>query len=85
MLFQVGVWVNSSDYKNASPDPLRNCAEKLVDEINTNNAEDVHRFCNIYADLNLQVSIQPHFSMQFVFNILIDSKLTLRLGLSFNF
>ncbi|XP_038874967.1 glutamyl-tRNA reductase-binding protein, chloroplastic [Benincasa hispida] len=51
---EVGVWVNSSDYKTASPDPLRNCAEKLVDEINTNNAEDVIRFCNIYADLNLQ-------------------------------
>ncbi|CAK9318879.1 unnamed protein product [Citrullus colocynthis] len=51
---EVGVWVNSSDYKNASPDPLRNCAEKLVDEINTNNAEDVYRFCNIYSDLNLQ-------------------------------
>ncbi|XP_022147074.1 glutamyl-tRNA reductase-binding protein, chloroplastic isoform X2 [Momordica charantia] len=51
---EVGVWVNSSDYKTASPDPLRNFAERLVDEINTNNAEDVHRFCNIYADLNFQ-------------------------------
>ncbi|XP_031739287.1 glutamyl-tRNA reductase-binding protein, chloroplastic isoform X2 [Cucumis sativus] len=51
---EVGVWVNSSDYITASPDPLRNCAEKLVDDINTNNSEDVNRFCNIYADLNLQ-------------------------------
>lgn len=51
-----GVWVTSSDYKNACPDPLRDVAEKLVNEINTNNMEDVLRFCNIYADLQFQVS-----------------------------
>ncbi|KAG6597273.1 Glutamyl-tRNA reductase-binding protein, chloroplastic, partial [Cucurbita argyrosperma subsp. sororia] len=51
---EVGVLVNSSDYKTASPDPLRNFAERLVNEINTNNAEDVNRFCNIYADLNFE-------------------------------
>lgn len=63
-MFQVGVWVNSSDYKTASPDPLRNFAERLVNEINTNNAEDVNRFCNIYADLNFQVCDRPHFYVQ---------------------
>lgn len=47
--------MTSLDYKNAQPDPLRDCAEKLVDEINTNNMEDVTRFCNIYADLDFQV------------------------------
>ncbi|KAL6335804.1 hypothetical protein AAG906_039567 [Vitis piasezkii] len=53
---EVGTWVTSSDYKTANPDPLRDCAEKFVDEINTNNMEDVHRFCNIYVDLHFQAS-----------------------------
>uniref|UniRef100_A0A5B7BKS4 DUF2470 domain-containing protein n=1 Tax=Davidia involucrata TaxID=16924 RepID=A0A5B7BKS4_DAVIN len=51
-----GIWVTSSDYKMANPDPLRDFAEKIVHEINTNNMEDVRRFCNIYADLDFQVS-----------------------------
>ncbi|XP_074288088.1 glutamyl-tRNA reductase-binding protein, chloroplastic [Silene latifolia] len=51
-----GVWVSSSDYKSACPDPLRDIAEEIVTDINTNNMEDVLRFCNIYADLQLQVS-----------------------------
>ncbi|MBA0836294.1 hypothetical protein Goarm_008522, partial [Gossypium armourianum] len=51
-----GVWVTSSDYKNANPDPLRNSAEEIVNAINTNNREDVHRFCNVYVDLDFQVS-----------------------------
>lgn len=50
-----GVWVTSADYKSANPDPLRDFAEKIVDEINANNIEDVYRFCNIYADLGFQV------------------------------
>ncbi|KAF7843138.1 glutamyl-tRNA reductase-binding protein, chloroplastic [Senna tora] len=50
-----GVWVTSLDYKNAQPDPLRDCAENLVDEINTNNMEDITRFCNVYVDLDFQV------------------------------
>ncbi|KAM1274574.1 hypothetical protein ACFX1Q_025382 [Malus domestica] len=54
---QVGMWVTSSDYKKAQPDPLRDFAEKLVNEINTNNIEDINRFCNVYADLNFQESI----------------------------
>uniref|UniRef100_A0A2N9IJG4 DUF2470 domain-containing protein n=1 Tax=Fagus sylvatica TaxID=28930 RepID=A0A2N9IJG4_FAGSY len=51
-----GVWVTSLDYRNAYPDPLRDYAEKLVNEINTNNMEDINRFCNIYVDLDFQVS-----------------------------
>ncbi|KAJ4718726.1 Glutamyl-tRNA reductase-binding protein chloroplastic [Melia azedarach] len=51
-----GIWVSSSDYRNASPDPLRDCAEKIVNEINSNNMDDVYRFCSIYVDLNFQVS-----------------------------
>ncbi|KAK7349078.1 hypothetical protein VNO77_06149 [Canavalia gladiata] len=51
-----GVWVSSLDYKNAQPDPLRDCADKLVTEINTNNMEDITRFCNVYVDLDFLVS-----------------------------
>ncbi|XP_044486516.1 glutamyl-tRNA reductase-binding protein, chloroplastic isoform X1 [Mangifera indica] len=51
-----GIWISSSDYTNASPDPLRDFAEKLVTEINANNIEDVYRFCNVYVDLDFQVS-----------------------------
>lgn len=51
-----GVWFNSLDYKMAVPDPLRDSAESIIHEINTNNMEDIHRFCNIYVDLNFQVS-----------------------------
>lgn len=51
-----GVWFTSLDYKMAVPDPLRDSAESIVHEINTNNMEDIHRFCNIYVDLNFQVS-----------------------------
>ncbi|XP_052184063.1 glutamyl-tRNA reductase-binding protein, chloroplastic [Diospyros lotus] len=51
-----GVWFTSSDYKMANPDPLRDFAERVVDEINSHNTEDVDRFCNIYVDLDFQVS-----------------------------
>ena len=46
----------SSDYKNASPDPLRDVAEDIVNQINANNMEDIFRFCNVYVDLNFVVS-----------------------------
>ncbi|CAH8261281.1 unnamed protein product [Arabidopsis lyrata] len=51
-----GIWVASSDYKNASPDPLRDVAEDIVNNINTNNMEDIFRFCNVYVDLDFVVS-----------------------------
>ncbi|PON73698.1 FMN-binding split barrel [Parasponia andersonii] len=53
---EVGKWVSSSDYRSAQPDPLRDLAEKLVNEINVNHVADVNRFCNVYVDLNFQVS-----------------------------
>lgn len=56
--FQDGVLVTSSDYVNASPDPLRNCAENLVNEMNSKHMEDVHRFCIVYVDLGFKVCIQ---------------------------
>lgn len=52
---QDGHWVTSLDYRISSPDPLRNFAEKFVNEINSNNSEDVHRFCNVFVDLDFQV------------------------------
>ncbi|XP_068640524.1 glutamyl-tRNA reductase-binding protein, chloroplastic-like [Aristolochia californica] len=51
-----GIWVTSLEYMNASPDPLRNYAEKIVNEMNANHMEDVHRFCNIYVDLGFEVA-----------------------------
>lgn len=54
--FQDGIWVASSDYKNASPDPLRDVAEDIVNQINSNNMEDIFRFCNVYVDLDFVVS-----------------------------
>lgn len=52
------MWVSSSEYASAEPDPLRECAGKIVDEINTHNVEDVYRFCNIYVDLDFQVCLK---------------------------
>ncbi|KAJ9168636.1 hypothetical protein P3X46_020136 [Hevea brasiliensis] len=51
-----GVWVSSSDYGKGIPDPLRASAEAIVNEINDKNTEDVYRFCNVYVDLDFQVS-----------------------------
>ena len=61
IFLQVGKWVSSSDYRSAQPDPLRDFAEKLVNEINNNHTEDVNRFCNVYVDLNFQVSVNFMF------------------------
>ncbi|KAF3611050.1 hypothetical protein DY000_02049488 [Brassica cretica] len=51
-----GIWVASADYKNASPDPLRDVAQDIVNQINANNMEDIFRFCNVYVDLDFVVS-----------------------------
>ncbi|OIT06395.1 PREDICTED: glutamyl-tRNA reductase-binding protein, chloroplastic isoform X1 [Nicotiana attenuata] len=51
-----GIWVTSSDYKLANPDPLRDFAGRMIEEINTHNREDILRFCSIYVDLDFQVS-----------------------------
>lgn len=59
------MWVTSTDYKVSNPDPLRDFAENLVGEINAHNAEDVFRFCNIYADLDFQVCAAQHLQLSF--------------------
>lgn len=50
-----GIWVKSSEYLNAQPDPLRNFAEKIVDEMNSQHVEDVQRLCKVYVDAEFQV------------------------------
>lgn len=49
------MWVTALEYSSADPDPLRDCAEKIVCEINTHNLEDVYRFSNVFVDLDFQV------------------------------
>ncbi|XP_048546837.1 glutamyl-tRNA reductase-binding protein, chloroplastic isoform X3 [Triticum urartu] len=48
------VWVVPSEYSDAEPDPLRNFAESVVEEMNSEHAEDVHRIYNIYAESDFQ-------------------------------
>ncbi|KAF5741605.1 glutamyl-tRNA reductase-binding protein chloroplastic isoform X1 [Tripterygium wilfordii] len=55
-IMEDGAWVLSSDYRRASPDPLRDFAEKIVNEINAEKMEDVLRFSNIFVDMDFQVS-----------------------------
>ncbi|XP_017698263.2 glutamyl-tRNA reductase-binding protein, chloroplastic isoform X2 [Phoenix dactylifera] len=50
-----GVWVACSEYMNADPDPLRDFAEKIVEEMNLRHAEDVQRLCNVFVDSGFQV------------------------------
>lgn len=48
------VWVVPSEYSDAEPDPLRNFAESIVEEMNSEHAEDVHRIYNIYTESDIQ-------------------------------
>ncbi|CAA7407332.1 unnamed protein product [Spirodela intermedia] len=50
-----GIWVNSVEYGNAEPDPLRNCAEKIVHEMNTEHSEDVQRLSSAHVETEFQV------------------------------
>ncbi|KAL4182044.1 hypothetical protein AMTRI_Chr12g240490 [Amborella trichopoda] len=49
------LWVTGPDYRNAVPDPLRDCAGNIVNEMNDKLMEDVLRFCDIFVDLDFQV------------------------------
>ncbi|KAI3891650.1 hypothetical protein MKW92_011069 [Papaver armeniacum] len=51
-----GIWVDSSEYKIANPDPLRDSAKNIVNEINTNQTEDFERICSVYVDSDLEVT-----------------------------
>ncbi|CAA6670280.1 unnamed protein product [Spirodela intermedia] len=52
-----GIWVNSVEYGNAEPDPLRNCAEKIVHEMNTEHSEDVQRLSSAHVETEFQVKV----------------------------
>lgn len=47
--------MNSVEYGSAEPDPLRNCAGKIVEEMNTKHAEDVQRLSNAHVETEFQV------------------------------
>jgi hypothetical protein len=49
------VWVAPLEYSDAEPDPLRNFAESIVEEMNSKHAEDVRRIYSIYAESDFQV------------------------------
>ncbi|ONK67981.1 uncharacterized protein A4U43_C05F5880 [Asparagus officinalis] len=51
-----GIWVTSSEYLNAQPDPLRNFAEKIVEEMNSQHVEDVQRLCKVYVESEFQAT-----------------------------
>ncbi|CAM6118649.1 unnamed protein product [Calypogeia fissa] len=49
------VWVSGTDFSAAVADPLRECAAKIVEDMNRKHWEDVRRFCNSHARLNVEV------------------------------
>eukprot|EP00249_Psilotum_nudum_P026974 c34148_g1_i1 orf=2-1051(+) len=50
-----GMWVSGVEYKQAAPDPLREYAVTIVEDMNRKYWEDIRRFCNAYSSLDLQV------------------------------
>ncbi|BBM97134.1 heme oxygenase (biliverdin-IX-beta and delta-forming) [Marchantia polymorpha subsp. ruderalis] len=49
------VWMSGDDYSSAVADPLREFAVKIVDDMNQKHWEDVRRFTNVYAGLDVEV------------------------------
>ncbi|MCO5609955.1 hypothetical protein L7F22_064190 [Adiantum nelumboides] len=47
------VWVSNVDHQEASLDPLRECAAKIVEDMNRNHWEDLCWFCKVYGHLDL--------------------------------
>lgn len=57
--------MDSSEYKIANPDPLRDSAKNIVNEINTNQTEDFERICSVYVDSDLKVCFQTTSSVTY--------------------
>ena len=55
-IYQPSAVVSTLEYEQASADPLRDCAAKIVEDMNRNHWEDIRQFCNVYAQLDLMVS-----------------------------
>lgn len=56
---QEEIWVTGPDYRAASADPLRECAKKIVEDMNRNHWEDIRRFCLVYVQLDAEVCPGP--------------------------
>jgi len=54
-LGEEGFWVDAVEYSGASADPLRDRVAKIVKDMNDKHWEDIHRICNVYADLDVEV------------------------------
>ena len=52
---QPSALVSTLEYEQASADPLRDCAAKIIEDMNRNHWEDIRQFCNVYAQLDLMV------------------------------
>jgi hypothetical protein len=68
MSVQDGMWVVPSDYACAEPDPLRNLAESIVEQMNDKNAEDVHRIYHRYveSDFLALIPLPPFLPLNFL-------------------
>jgi hypothetical protein len=55
-LHQEEIWVMGTDYSAAVADPLRECAPRIVEDMNRKHWEDIRRFCNVYTRLDAEVS-----------------------------
>ena len=56
---QEEVWVAGLDYSEAEADPLRDCAPKIVGDMNRDSWEDIRRFCSSYAGMEEEVRGAP--------------------------
>lgn len=48
-------WVLDAEYTNAHADPLRDCAAKIVEDMNREHWEDIRRFCYSYAGVEEEI------------------------------
>jgi hypothetical protein len=55
VLLQEEIWVSGSDFSAAVADPLRECAVRIVEDMNRKHWEDVRRFCKSHARLDVEV------------------------------
>ncbi|CAM6018217.1 unnamed protein product [Sphagnum balticum] len=49
------IWVMGTDYSAAVADPLRECAPRIVEDMNRKHWEDIRRFCNVYTHLDAEL------------------------------
>lgn len=69
------VWVAGSEYSEATPDPLRDYAAKIVADMNRNHWQDIRRFCFVYGGVEDEVE---EVSMTWVDKLGFDLRVLLR-------